>query len=127
MMFAVTPRAGEEALGRVREALKSFLAIPSAASLELTDQPDVAAQQLETNVLHLKSQLLMASATIELKDATIQILQSGRDISILDANPESDSEMIVGDMVEIKKYEGPGFAVNFPELLRRLKRRFRRD
>jgi hypothetical protein len=33
-------------------------------------------------------------------------------------------EPIIEGIVSVKKYEGKGFSINFPEILRRLKRRF---
>jgi hypothetical protein len=96
-------------------------------------------QRLEAQIMHLKGQLTLAQATVEAKNATIE-LQRDRLIyqgQLLESRllpgpnplekPEAERESILDGMVEIKKYEGKGFNVNLPKLFRGLRAVFKRD
>ena len=95
---------------------------------------DPAVTQLQANVLHLQSQLMMAksvlqlkNATIEAKDALIDALKEKVDLRTVLPNratvlePE-DSEPLVGELVSVKRHSFKFLEVNFPEILRKLKR-----
>jgi len=136
VLFSVTPRDGASALGKIREALDAYLRFPNnpefnAATFEF---PDVAVAQLRANVLHLQSQLELAKAVMQAKDATIQALdftvyqqqQFLSENATGNPSPKTtppDDEPLFGDAVSVTQYEGKGFKVNIPLILRRLKRR----
>jgi hypothetical protein len=90
------------------------------------------------NIQHLKGQLYLAGAALQLKDVTIgqltatveqqhylsgKVLQNSLQLVESSADP-GDKEDIVEGVVALRKYEGKGFEINLPELYRRLKRRF---
>lgn len=135
VLFTVIPDTGAEALQRVHDALDTYLRFPSIPefAVEVNRYKDIAVQQLAANVLHLKSQLALAHATLQLKDATIESLHlSLQDRKLLNepisekaapcTDTESGSEPLVGDLVSVTKYKGKGFEINLPAILRRVKR-----
>ena len=99
-------------------------------------------QQLFANIQHLKGQLYLATAAIQLKDATIgqlsttidsqrralsgEIMQSSLQLVTSSEAPDDEEEIIEG-VVTLKKYEGKGFIVNLPELYRRFRQKFLTD
>jgi len=66
VLFKVFPKDKEAALTQIKEALDVYLALPVQQNLEesASQFPDTAVQQLMSNVYHLKSQLMLANATI---------------------------------------------------------------
>jgi hypothetical protein len=137
VLFAVTPHDSTEALDRIRQVLDLYLGLPTA-TFTTTDEKEyrLEAQRLTVNVLHLKSQLILAQAMLETKNATIEsqrerLIYQGRIIEgRLLPEPaqrkEPDTEEILGGAVEIKKYEGKGFAVNLPMMFRKLREAFKK-
>ena len=141
-MFTVTPESGPEALERIREALDIYLRMPQSPDFdaEVTRHTDIAVQQYAANVLHLRSQLTLARAVLEAKDATIEALQAAnlQYKQLLTANPQSQGQLtgsgtrntqgdetILGGSVTITKYTGKGFQVNLPLIFRELRRRLK--
>lgn len=137
VLFSVIPDDKEHALGKIREALQLYLGLPhvpefSAVSARFSD---VAVSQLQANVYHLKSQIILARAALELKEATVaardqQIALLQERIDLREFQPKKkqekkDTEDIVKDVVSIKKYDLKFIEINLPELLRKLKRRFK--
>jgi hypothetical protein len=144
VLFTVTPQSGPEALERIREALEVYLRIPQSPDFdtEVTHHADIAVQQYAANVLHLRSQLTLAKAVLEAKDATIEALQAAnlQYKQLLSANPQSQGQLagsgagntqgdetILGGTVAITKYKGKGFEVNLPLIFRTLRRTFKRE
>jgi hypothetical protein len=139
VLFTVTPANGPEALEAIREALDAYLKLPGSVALSQIDDQgsDTAVLQLKSNVLHLQSQLMLAVATIRTHEATIeamslstyryrQLLMSTdrqRSVAAADESPKQREPLIEG-VVTVTKYEGKGFEIELPQLLRRLKRVF---
>lgn len=134
VLFSITPRDGPSALGRIRKALDVYLQLPRNREFSSVAEqfPDIAVVQLKSNVLFLQSQLELAKATIQAKDAAIQALDfivfQQRQFLTESADGSSSSKMdqeaIVGDTVHVIPLEGKGFRINLPKILRRLKRAF---
>ncbi len=137
VLFTVTPREHTEALERIREALDLYLRIPTVPEFGLATKgfTDAAVSQLQANVLHLQSQVLLAKALLEAKEAAlcarndqILALQERLDLRrFLPAAPSdtkqpSDSEPILKGIIAVKKYDYKFLQIDFPEILRRLKR-----
>lgn len=124
VLFKVTPKDGTSALANIRDALDAYLRLADTTDWESfsPSRGDLALQQLQSNVLHLQSQLTLAKATMQMQQATIQHLQ----LSQYQIQPPADSESVVGDSVSVTPYEGPGFKINLPGIVRKLKRLFRR-
>jgi hypothetical protein len=141
VLFSVTPEEGAEALDRIREALEIYLRLPDSPEF-VTQAPgyvDIAVQQLQANIFHLNGQLAIANAVLQARNAQIEALQlsnftyqqllaSQQQVATIPLLPigtsGADVESLVPGVIEVTKYEGKGFTVNLPELLRRLKRRF---
>ncbi len=68
---------------------------------------------------------------LQAKDALIENLQLSnyQYRQIMEQKPQSKQsekeEELIKDIVTIKKFDGKGFSINFPEILRRLKRVFK--
>lgn len=136
ILFSVTPADGPSALGKIKEALEAYLDLPrnpefNTAADELSD---MAVSQLKANVFFLKSQLAIAQAVLEAKDATIEALKlttyqqrqmlTGSTSGVTEKAHENESEPILGDTVHLTKFEGKFLKVDMPTILRRLKRSF---
>jgi len=113
VLFSVTPRDSHEALDRIRQVLDLYLGLPTA-TFTTTDEKEyrLEVQQLTANVMHLKSQLMLAQAMLEAKNATIeaqrdrlifqgQIIE-GRLLPEPGQRKEPDKEEILDGLVEIK-------------------------
>ncbi|HEY2496989.1 MAG TPA: hypothetical protein VGK24_07965 [Candidatus Angelobacter sp.] len=136
ILFSVTPADGPNALGKIKDALEAYLDLPRNPEFNATAEEfsDIAVSQLKANVFFLKSQLALAQATLETKNATIEALNftvfQQRQLlteSVLNESvqeSEKDCEPIVGDTVHLTKYEGKFLKVDLPTILRRLKRSF---
>ena len=141
VLFSVIPEDGKEALEKVQEALRIYLGMPTAPSFagEAAKYTDIAVVQLQANVLHLQSQVILAKAvlqtqvaTIEAKGQTILALQERLDLRALQpisplAKDAQDKEELVKDLVAIKKFDYKFIELNLPEVLRRMKRVFNKD
>jgi hypothetical protein len=138
VLFAVTPANPREALDKLRTALEIYLRLPSSSFSNLSGgESEVAIQRLVANIHHLKGQLALSQAILQTKDTTIQNQQqyiqnhqrvmSGEVMidSLRNVTPKSkdeSKEKFFGGTVSITKYEGKGFEVDLPEMLRWLKR-----
>lgn len=130
VLFSVTPRDSNEALDRIRQVLDLYLGLPTA-TVTTTDEKEYSleSQRLSANIMHYHGQLMLAQAVIEQKDATIGLLKERLVLQgrmkegrlLPGPTKELDKEVILGGVVEIRKYEGKGFAVNLPKLLRDLR------
>jgi hypothetical protein len=144
VLFSVTPNEGAEALDRIREALDLYLRLPDSPEFaaQASGYGDIAVQQLQANIYHLKGQLAVAGAVLQAKNAQIEALQLSNftyqqmlaneqqiaSIPLLPAGTKkADAEPLVPGIIVVTEYEGKGFTVNLPELLRRLKRKFNQD
>lgn len=137
VLFSVTPANEKQALEKIRDALEAYLGLPLAPEFAMAASQfhDVAVSQLRANVLHLQSQIILAKAAIEMKnasldakDAQIALLQDRIDLRVFQPQPqlkEADAgkEELVKDVVSVKKWDYKFLEINFPELLRKLKRR----
>jgi hypothetical protein len=136
ILFSVTPTDGSSALGKIKDALEVYLDLPRNPEFNTAvgEFSNLAVSQLKANVFFLKSQIALAQAMLETKNATIEALNftvfQQRQLltePILAKNiteENKDSEPIIGDTVHLTKYEGKFLKVDLPTILRRLKRSF---
>lgn len=135
VLFEVTPTDEKQALEQIRAALGVYLQMPSAPEFAAAASQfnDLAVSQLQANVLHLQSQVVLARAVLQMKDATISaqsealaVLHERLDLrTFLPSNQPAtagDSEPVVAGLVSVKNYSFKFVDVNFPEILRKLKR-----
>ncbi|AHM67204.1 hypothetical protein PPSQR21_035660 [Paenibacillus polymyxa SQR-21] len=133
ILFSVTPTTPEIALEQIRNALSIYLKLPvtlkDAQYNPMVMEPNV--QQLLANIQHLQGQLMLARAITQASEITIQnqqniITQQQKmiDLTILQHSyikSEEENEKFLGGTLTIKEYEGNGFAINVPEIYRRIK------
>jgi len=134
VLFSVTPEEGPNALQRLKEALEIYLNLPrnpdfSQSAAQFTE---IAVTQLKSQVFFLQSQLELAKATIQAKDAAIQVLDftvfQQKQLLIGGQKEErslaKNEEPILGDTIHLTEYKGKGFRIDLPTIFRRLKRSF---
>lgn len=136
ILFSITPADGPSALGKIREALETYLDLPRNPEFNEAAEgfSDVAVSQLKANIFFLKSQLTLAQAMLEAKNATIEALnftiyqqrqlQTGPVLREDVKGEKNEGEPIIGDTVHLTKFEGKFLKVDLPTILRRLKRSF---
>jgi len=138
VLFSVTPADSHKALDRIRQVLDLYLGLPNVIFTMTEDKEyRLEAQRLIATIKYYESQLILAQAINEQKDATIGLLKDrlvlqgemkeGRLLPESARRKESDKEEILGGAVEIKKWEGKGFNVNLPKLFRDLREWAKRD
>jgi hypothetical protein len=139
VLFTVTPKDERQALGQIYDALQVYLQMPASPDFQVAASRygDPAVGQLEANVLHLQSQLMLAKAVLMAKDAAIHAhqaeiaaLQERLDLRAFLPPPKmedkksADSEPIIDGVLAIRKYDLKFLQIDFPEILRKLKRKF---
>lgn len=136
VLFNVRPMDERQALSQIREALEAYLQMPGAPNFaSLTGNfSDLAVSQLAANVLHLQSQVILAKAMIEMKNSTISaqqahiaILQDHLDLrdfrpNALSRDSSKGNEPIIPGVVSVKKHNWSFLEIDFPSILRKLKR-----
>ena len=124
-LFKVTPKDKNEALDRIKDALQVYFNLPGISETDFANMNngDMAFVQLQANIMHLKSQLIFANATIQLKEAVIQTLQFSN-YQLTSHKKEDEEESVIPNILSVKKFEpkGLGVLVNTPEIIRKLKR-----
>lgn len=129
-LFKITPNNKDEALDKIKDALEIYTNTPALNDLQFQcmNNGDIAFMQLQANVMHLKSQIMLNNAALQMKDATIEALQlSNYQLKAIVAESNEklkQEEEIIPGIMSIKKYDGEWFSLNLPEMLNRLKRRF---
>ena len=134
-LFSVTSLQKDEALDNLRLALETYLKLPSSP-VTYGGESDICTQRLLANISHLQGQLALAQAVIQAKDATIHaqlvtinyhqqvvdgvLLQPLRSDNSIKSSLK-DKEELVADILSVTRYQGRGFEINLPEIIRRLK------
>lgn len=130
-IFSVIPKNKEEALSNIQEALNIYISLPSMADLQKTAQqfPDIGVQQLMSNVLHLQSQLILANATLQAKDATIKSLNftNYQQQSLIEKLGKEKEEDVIKGVVKVSEFKTKGVSIDLAEILRRIKRILNQD
>ena len=141
VLFAVTPTDGRHALERIREALDLYLNLPSSPGTDaLVPNALPEVQILQANIAHLKSQLLLHSAAIQLKDTKIEQQRmriervreyisgeiASRSAEVLPPSESAtlDRVELLDGIVTLTPYKGKGVDINYPELFHRLRKFF---
>ena len=136
-LLSIIPEDKNEALGNIRDALIAFLALPSEVKTSPVDiSKDIAVAQLEFNITNLNSQLQLVQTTMMAYERTIQAqklaieaLQIRDECNTLNIisnqkQNEDDIEPVFGKFLQVKEYDKNGVVVNYPEIVRSLKRTF---
>lgn len=128
-LFRVLPNSQSDAIENIKNALDIYIGATSKEGYQIistSDSYDVSIAQWKANILHLKSQLMLAESVLQMKDATIESLKLSnfQYNKLLEAQSKSiDQEKIVGGLVKIKEYDGNGFSIDLPSIIRKLKRK----
>jgi hypothetical protein len=132
-LFKITPKDKSEALENIKKILDTYLQMAGSSSIELMNMDDsnIAVQQLKANIHHLQGQLYLSKSVMQMKDATIEALQLSNfqlkeKVTILDKE-KSKKEDIIPGALSVKEYDGKGFSIDIPNIVRNLKRRFTKD
>ena len=132
-LFKVTPKDKTDALEKIKKILDTYLQMAESTSIELMNMYDsnVAVQQLKANIHHLQGQLYLSKSVMQMKDATIESLQLSNfqlkeRVEILNKE-KSKKEDIIPGVVAVKEYDGKGFSIDIPNIVRSLKRRFTKE
>ncbi|MEO7215093.1 hypothetical protein [Mucilaginibacter sp.] len=129
-LFSVTPKDKDDAMEKIKDVLEMYINLPNSDAFNRINNPNVALIQIQANVMHLNSQIMLAHATIQMKDATIEALkisnyQIQQQLYHQEIQKEEDEEAVIDGIISVKKYDGQWFSVNIPEILRKLKRKFK--
>jgi len=137
VLFTVKPNDPNEGLDKIRTALEVYLNLPaSPVSNDMNNE--IAIQRMESTILRLHSDLKLAAAEIQMKNATIQTqaiaikLLSGDVVmnSVKDATPpkpDEGKEDILGGTVTLKPLDIKAANLNTAEIYRRIKKLFKRE
>lgn len=137
VLFTVTPDDKQQALDKIRIALDTYLHLPSSPVTDI-QQSEIEILRLSSQLQHFQSQLSLARAEIQMKEAAIQLQRtniaqlSGEVImdSMKNITPQAKSEEkeeLIKDILAVSKFEKGGFQVNLAEVVRQLKRLFKKE
>lgn len=130
-LFTVIPESGEEALDKIKEALQVYLMLPESPEFEsvAAEFTDVGVHQLVSQVHFLRSQLALGKSMIQMKDATIETLRltnyQQKEIIQSHQKEVKNEEELAGGLIKATEVKVKGFTFDLPELLRRIKRKFK--
>lgn len=129
-ILSVIPEDKDEALENIKLALDIYLRLPSS-QIE-ADMSGIQVQRLNAQIFHLKGQLMLAAATIQQQQSTIQNLQIQQpfspDVLVLSQQGESkDQEPLLGGIIKVGEAElaEGALSINLAVLLRWLKKKMR--
>jgi len=136
ILFSVRPSDKHQAIDRIRKALELYLNLPAATLTGINEgEYRIEIQRLSANIMHLKSQLLLAEAILEAKNTTIDAqgerliyqgqLLEGRLLPDLTREQEPEKEELFNNTVAITRYKGKGFELNLPKIYRYLSSLFK--
>jgi len=135
VLFTVTPVDQTEALDNIKTALNLFLGLPSSPIQDSMGE-SIEVQRLESSVLRLRSDLKLAAAELQAKDATIKAqhliiaVLNGEVMvkSLTDITPDPEKkEDVVPGILSLATYKEKGVEVNLGEVFRRVKRLFNKE
>jgi hypothetical protein len=139
-LFSVKPTDQKEALDKIHYALEVYLKLPASPVSDFPESSEdaLAIQRLSANIHHLKGQLVLAQAVIQMKDATIQLHQQNlaqhkvitgevmiESLKRAEDQPDNeDKEKLLGGTVALTQHNFYGVEVSLAEIYRRLKSLF---
>ena len=126
-LFTVIPKDATTALNQIKDALTAYLTLPNENGIENISElsDDISVRQLHSQVVHLKSQLSLAHSMIQTQLKEMQapsISHFNPTIFVNNTEKQKNEESILNGLIKVKEYDGPGFSVNLPEIVRKLKR-----
>jgi hypothetical protein len=133
-LFKIIPKDKKEGLGKIREALDIYLNAPNSKEfqIQIEKYPDEAIKQWQSNIYHLKSQLLLANSIQLANQATIEAFQlSNFQYRQLLEQKENTKEQgkeedIIKGVIKVGQFRWNGVTIELGEILKKIKRRFRK-
>ncbi len=138
VLFTVTPSDETQALDSIRSALDLYLRLPSSPIADTTNE-SIAAQRLGANILRLRGDLKLAAAELQAKNTTIEAQRLIIDVkdamlngeilvgSVKDVTPQrEDQEQLIDGLVALSTYKNKGVEIYLGEVLRKLKKLFKK-
>ncbi len=134
-LFKVIPKDKNQSLQQIKEALDVYLAASNMEASKLssfsTGSDDIAIHQWFSTISHLQSQLYLANAIINAKEAESEYLRVTNmhyKKQLLLSVPESkneatEKEEVIPGIVSVSQYDGNGVTINIARLVKMLKRR----
>jgi predicted transcriptional regulator len=141
VLFTVTPTDRETALEKIREALHTYLQLPSQP-LSDSEGESFEILNLRAEIYQLHSKLSLAAAKLETKDATIEakqqtievlrLLKTGQIVAapgkVIESTefesiptPSDDLEPVIEGYISATTIEKYGVKLHLPAIIRRLK------
>jgi hypothetical protein len=135
VLFTVTPVNEREALDKIYTALDIYLNLSQSPISDATDN-EIAVQRLESSILRLRSDLKLAAAELQAKNATIEAQQlilniqkgllSGEVMinSLKNVTPKpksEDREEFLNGVATLTVLKKEGIEINLPKIYRWLK------
>lgn len=131
VLFSVTPNDSKQALNKIRLALDVYLRLPSSPISDSNNEA-IAIQRLEANVLRLRSDLKLAAAELQAKNATIETQQLTIEVHKRMLSGEIVADSLRSEPVSMKANEKPlgaalapaeaeAIPANLPEIFRKFK------
>lgn len=133
ILFSVSPKNKDEAIGRISQAFSLFLTMPVLNTDDIRPiSSDVGHlikfQRMAAAVNHLKSQLKLAEATILAQQdhiLTLKELNTNALITsltkVVQKEKVSDGVTFFNGLIKINRFEGKGFEVDTPKLIHKAK------
>lgn len=123
LLFEVIPQDQETALNNIKESLIIYLSLINNPDIETYDAYDnVAYTQLKANISHLKSQLMLAQATIEQKQMAINMMKNIVIKDKIEDTNKKEVELLQG-VITLGEVDCKVFKINLGQLLKLLMRR----
>lgn len=125
-LFEVIPDNKDIALQNIQQCLMTYLNLANNSEVEEYDSyENIAYMQLKANISHLKSQLMLAQATIEQNQVTIDLLKCLNNELQAPSLPAIDDKEadLFGGVVTVGEVDCKFFKLNLGKLLKLLKRR----
>jgi CheY-like chemotaxis protein len=130
VLFSVIPKDKDEALDNIWEALQIYLRLPMSRGVAtVSTETSIEVQRLSAELGMFQSRLMLAGATIQQQNATIQNLQqqvsSGQ--ILIQSLQQDEGEPLGTELVKVKPWapEWLPIEVDLPSLIRILKERIR--
>lgn len=133
-IFIVKPLDKGQALELIKETLNVYLNLPTITELRTFDffNQDIAVQQLISNIQFLQSQVVLGTAILQMKDASIRSLELTNyqltqvvEFKDKEIKAQKQGEDVINGILSVDKFKKNGITIDLAELLRRLKRKLK--
>ncbi len=124
LLFEIIPDNKQVVLKNIADCLMLYLNLTDNKEIdEYDDYHNIAYMQLKSNICHLKSQLMLAHATIEQKQITIELMKN--EIKRIESDVKRDSKdfEFLNGVVTVGGLDCKVFKINLGQLLKLLTRK----